>query len=147
MAIQKWKPFGVLGTLQDDINSLFNDFWPARRRRDSIADVFVPDIDVSEDTQNVHIRVDLPGLEEKDVKVNFQNGILTLSGEKKEEKETKERNYHTIERSYGSFSRAVAIPAKVDAAKAKAKFKNGVLSIVMPKMEEAKPKEISIEVE
>jgi HSP20 family protein len=146
MAIQKWRPFGMLTSLQKDINRLFEDFWPVRRE-DVEEGMLSPALDVSEDKENVYVAADLPGVEEKDIKLNLQDGILTLSGEKREEKETKEKNFHRIERSYGSFSRSLTLPCQVAADKATAKFKNGVLHVTLPKKEGAKPKEINIKVE
>lgn len=146
MAIQKWRPFGMLSSLQKDINRLFEDVWPMRRE-DIEEGVMAPALNVSEDKDNIYVTADLPGVEEKDIKLNCQDGILTLSGEKHEEKETKEKNFHRIERSYGSFSRSITLPSTINAEKAGAKFKNGVLKVTLPKKEEAKPREISIKVE
>jgi len=136
----------MLTSLQKDINRLFEDFWPMRRE-DFEEGMLSPAIDVSEDKDNVYVVADLPGVEEKDIKLNFQNGILSLSGEKSEEKESKGKNFHRVERSYGSFSRSIALPTHIDAEKATAVFKNGVLEVTLPKKEEAKPKEISIRVD
>jgi len=146
MAIEKWKPFGMLTSLQRDINRLFEGFWPIHRG-EWARETFAPSVDVSEDGDNIYVTAEVPGMDEKDIKVNFQNGVLTLSGEKKEEKETREKNYHSVERVYGSFSRSVSVPAQVNAQKAAAKFKNGVLTVTFPKLEEAKPKEITIKPE
>jgi HSP20 family protein len=146
MAIQRWRPFGMLTSLQKDINRLFEDFWPMRRE-DIEEGTLSPAIDVSEDKDNVYVVADLPGVEEKDIKLNFQNGILSISGEKSEEKESKDKNFHRVERSYGSFSRSIALPTHIDAEKATAAFKNGVLEVTLPKKEEAKPQEISIRVD
>lgn len=146
MAIQKWRPFGMLSSLQKDINRLFESTWPWHR--DDVEEgVMAPALDVSEDKENVYVTADLPGVEEKDIKLNLQDGILTLSGEKREDKETKEKNFHRIERSYGSFSRSLPLPCQVIAEKAVAKFKNGVLNVTLPKKEEAKAKEITIKIE
>jgi len=146
MAIQRWRPFGVLSSLQKDINRLFEDFWPMHKENLEEG-ALSPALDVSEDENNVYVVADLPGVEEKDVKLNFQNGILILSGEKQEEKETKGKNFHRVERSYGSFSRSISLPSEVNAEKATAGYKNGVLRVTLPKQEEAKPKEITIKVD
>ena len=146
MAIQRWRPFGVLSSLQKDINRLFEDFWPIHRENLEEG-ALSPALDVSEDENNIYVVADLPGVEEKDVKLNFQNGILTLFGEKQEEKETRGKNFHRVERSYGSFSRSISLPGEVDAEKATAGYKNGVLRVALPKKEEAKPKEITIKVD
>jgi len=136
----------MLNSLQKDINRLFDDFWPLRRGGVE-EDLVSPAVDISEDKDNIYLTADLPGVEEKDVNLNFRDGVLTLSGEKSEEKETKGKNFHRVERTFGSFSRSVTLPASIDAEKASATFKNGVLHATLPKREEAKPKEISIKVE
>lgn len=146
MAIQKWRPFGMLSLLQKDINRLFEDFWPLRREEVEEG-MFLPAVDVSEDKDNIYVIADLPGVDEKNIKLNFRDGILVLNGEKQEEKETKGKNFHRVERSYGSFSRSISLPSHIDAARASARFKNGVLQVTLPKKEEAKPKEINIKVE
>ncbi len=146
MAIQRWRPFGVLSSLQKDINRLFEDFWPMHRENLEEG-ALSPALDVSEDENNVYVVADLPGVEEKDVKLNFQNGILTLSGEKQEEKETRGKNFHRVERSYGSFSRSISLPGEVNAEKATAGYKYGVLRVTLPKKAEAKQKEITIKVD
>ncbi len=146
MAIQRWRPFGVLSSLQKDINRLFEDFWPMHRENLEEG-ALSPALDVSEDENNVYVVADLPGVEEKDVKLNFQNGILTLSGEKQEEKETRGKNFHRVERSYGSFSRSISLPGEVNAEKATAGYKHGVLRVTLPKKKEAKQKEITIKVD
>jgi HSP20 family protein len=136
----------MLSSLQKDINRLFESVWPWQSG-EAEEGMGAPALDVSEDKENVYVSADLPGVEEKDVKLNLQDNILTLSGEKREEKETKEKNFHRIERSYGSFSRSITLPCQVAAEKATAKFKNGVLNVTLPKKEEAKAKEINIKVE
>ena len=146
MAIQRWQPFGVLSSLQKDINRLFEDFWPTHEENLEEG-AMSPALDVSEDENNVYVVADLPGVEEKDVKLNFQNGALTLSGKKQEEKETGGKNFHRVERSYGSFSRSIGLPGGISAEKATASYRNGVLRVTLPKKEKAKPKEITIKVD
>lgn len=96
---------------------------------------FNPRLDVTETDQEVKITAELPGLEEKDIDVSLSHDTLTISGEKKNEKEDKSENYYRLERSYGSFQRAIALPAEVDGDKVKATFKNGVLQITLPKLQ------------
>ena len=99
-----------------------------------------PRLDVSEDEKSVHVTVELPGMDEKDVAVTLTDRELTIRGEKKEEKETKEKDVTRRERSYGSFRRTIEIPTDIDAAKIEAKFRNGVLTIELPRTKEAQQK-------
>jgi HSP20 family protein len=105
---------------------------------------WAPAIDVVDRKDEVVLRADLPGMIQKDVELTVQNGNLTISGERKEEKEEKEENYYCCERSYGSFSRSLAVPAGVDASKINATFKNGVLEVHLPKTKQAEGKKIDI---
>jgi HSP20 family protein len=105
-----------------------------------------PQLDVTEDDKAFAVKVDLPGLDEKDVEVTLSDRLLTIRGEKKEDKETKEKNYYRRERAYGTFRRSIEIPAVVDATKIDASFKKGVLTIQLPKTKEAQQKVKQIEV-
>jgi HSP20 family protein len=107
-----------------------------------------PALEVKEDDREIHIRADLPGLEEKDISVTFRENVLTISGERKEEKESKAEDGRSIisERSYGAFSRTISLPAEIDADKISAKYKNGVLKLTVPKSRAEKPKKIAIDV-
>ncbi len=104
---------------------------------------WVPPMDIAEESDRLLIRVEVPGVEEKDLQVNFEDGLLMISGERQFERK-EDRNYHRIERSYGSFSRSFTLPRNVDSNKISATFKNGILEIEVPKLEEAKPKQIQI---
>ena len=104
-----------------------------------------PSIDLSEDDQKIEVKAEMPGLEAKDVNISVDKGILTLQGEKKLEDEEKRGNYRRIECSYGSFYRTIPLPSEVDENKIKAQYKNGILTIIMPKTEEYKAKQIEIE--
>ncbi|OHD68251.1 MAG: hypothetical protein A2W19_16760 [Spirochaetes bacterium RBG_16_49_21] len=108
----------------------------------------MPKVDVHEDDKAIYVKAEIPGLEEKDLQVSLKENMLTISGEKKEEKteEDKKRDYYYCERRFGSFSRAIELPASVKADAVKAKYHNGVLEIELPKSEEAQPKKISINV-
>ena len=107
---------------------------------------FTPAFDVSETDQAIVLEADLPGMTDQDVKVMIHEGVLTVSGEKKFESETKEKNYHRVERRYGSFSRAFTLPETVNVEKVEARVKNGVLTVSLPKTEAAKPKTIDVKV-
>lgn len=107
---------------------------------------WTPRCDVFETDNEIVIKAELPGVNKKDVKVNIENNMLTIQGERKFEEETKRENYHRIERSYGQFMRSFTLPAYVDTAKISAEFKDGVLRVSLPKVEEAKPKAIEVKV-
>ncbi len=106
-----------------------------------------PRMDVVEKDKEILVKMDLPGMEEKDINISVEGNILTISGERRMEKKEDKENYHRIERLYGEFSRSLTLPNTVDVSKINAKYKNGVLEISLPKKEEAKPKKISIKVE
>ena len=147
MAIMRWKPWGDLVDIQDEMNRMFNDFFGrAPARRAGAAERWLPAVDISEDEDNLYMDVEIPGMKKEDIKVSLEDNILSLRGEKKLEKEIKEENYHRWERSYGSFARSFELPVSVQADKVKASYKNGVLHVELLKAEEFKPKEIPIEV-
>jgi len=151
MSLIRWRPRRDLLSIREEMNRLFDDFfsgWPwPERRRGLLEGEWAPSVDVAETDQDIVVTAELPGVKQEDVDVTITNDVLTLKGEKKEEKEVKKENYHRIERSYGSFQRSVSLPTGVQGDKAKAKYKDGVLQITIPKTEEAKPKQIKINVE
>jgi HSP20 family protein len=108
---------------------------------------WLPSIDVSETKSDLVIKAELTGMDPKDIDISLSDGLLTIKGEKKQEREEKEENYHLVERSYGSFTRSVRLPKEVQSDKITASFKNAVLRVTLPKSEEAKKKEIKIKVE
>jgi len=105
---------------------------------------WTPPVDIQETDDAYRIHAELPGMTKDDIQITMENNVLRLSGERKFEKDTKQENYHRIERTYGAFSRSFALPNQVSSDKVEAKFENGVLSIVVPKAEQAKPRRISI---
>ena len=149
MSIIRWRPTRDLLSIRDEVNRLFDNFFTGlpERRRGLLDGEWAPSVDVAETDNEVVVTAELPGVKQDDVDITVTDDVLTLKGEKKEEKEVKEKNYHRIERSYGSFQRSVSLPAGVQADKAKATYKDGVLHITVPKAEEAKPKQIKINVE
>lgn len=144
-------PRGVtdpFAALQTEIAQLFDDFsrgwsrsWPAATAR---TQELVPSMDITESDKEFEITVELPGLQEKDVQVNVADGVLTVKGEKKAEKEEKNKNYHRYERSYGSFARALELPEGVDPDAIKANLANGVLRVTVPKPAPAQAKKIEV---
>jgi HSP20 family protein len=126
------------------MNRLFDDFFgDGLLARGETGFDFVPRVDVSENDKEVLVKAELPGMDEKDVNVSLSGGQLLISGEKKDEREEKDKSYHLVERSYGSFSRAVDV-GSVDEDKVKAAFKNGILTVTLPKREEDKARKIDI---
>jgi HSP20 family protein len=103
-----------------------------------------PSVDIFETEGEIVVKAELPGMDRKDIALHLENNVLSIRGERRFEKETKEENYHRIERSYGNFSRSFSIPATVDEEKIRADYKDGVLKIILPKKEQAKPKQIKI---
>lgn len=147
MALVPWKPLEELGTLRHEMDRLFERFfgeWPTWPKSDG---GWAPRIDMAETGDSVTIKAELPGLEAKDVDVSIFGNTLTVRGEKKEEREEKDEHYHLVERAHGTFSRVVRLPAAVDVEKIKASFKNGVLTITLPKTEEARQKAIPVSIE
>jgi len=147
----RWRPGRELAAIRDEMNRLFDDFFSGfpfpERRRGLMEGEWAPTVDVAETDENIVVTAELPGVKQNDVEISVINDVLTLKGEKKEEKEIKKENYHRIERSYGSFQRSITLPTGVQADKAKATYKDGVLTVTIPKVEEAKPKSIKINVE
>ncbi|HUX09306.1 MAG TPA: Hsp20/alpha crystallin family protein [Terriglobia bacterium] len=145
MPIVRWEPIRDLVTTQDRMNRLFNEtlgrFFGDEGTR---AGAWIPAVDIYETEQNIVLKAELPGVDPKDVEATVHEGTLYLKGERKYEKEVKEENYHHVERAYGSFARSFELPASVDAEKVQAEFKDGVLTLTMPKREEAKAKKIKI---
>ncbi|MBN1272120.1 MAG: Hsp20/alpha crystallin family protein [Candidatus Aminicenantes bacterium] len=145
MAIIRWDPFRDLVTLREKMNRLFEDAFTARGdERDLVASTWTPAVDIYETEQELILTAELPGMEEDDIEIRIEDSNLTLKGERKFEKETKEENYHRIERAYGSFYRSFSLPPHIDQEKIKAENENGVLKITMPKKPEAKPKNIKV---
>ena len=145
MAVVRWDPFRDLNVLQDRMNRLFEDAGRNWRGDEPAATTtWSPAVDIFETEGEIVVKAELPGMDRKDITLNLEKNVLTLRGERRFQKETKEDNYHRIERSYGAFSRAFSIPATVDEERINAEYKDGVLKIVLPKKEQAKPKQIRI---
>lgn len=134
-----WKPFNDLARFSDFFE---DDFFKVGN--EGMSRGWMPRVDVKEDEKSFIVTAELPGVGSKEVDVEVHEGVLTIKGEKKFEDEEKKDGYHRIERCYGSFSRSFRLPSKVDAEKIEGKFKDGVLSISIPKKEEVKPKKVSI---
>jgi HSP20 family protein len=143
MAITRWDPFREVVALQNRMNSLFRDLNEGSESPLTTAS-FVPAVDIYEDDKKVVLKLEVPGIEEKDLDVSVENNTLTVKGERKFEKEEKEENFHRIERRYGSFFRAFTLPTTVDTEKVAANYNAGVLKLELTKKPEAQPKQIKI---
>jgi HSP20 family protein len=140
-----WEPARGLTTLQDQVNRLFNDSF---RRTDEEASLsaWAPAVDIYETEHELVVKADLPEVDPKDLDIRVENNILTISGERKFEKKVNEENYLRVERSYGSFARSFTLANTVNPEAIKADYQNGVLTLTIPKREEAKPKQIKVNV-
>jgi HSP20 family protein len=139
--LTRYEPFRELARLQNEMSRMFDDNG-SYRPGESMG--WTPACDIYEDEEGVTLRFELAGLEPKDVDVRFENGVLTLRGERKLEKEEKRENYHRIERTYGTFSRTFTLPATVESENISAESKDGVLRIMLPKKAETKPRQIKV---
>lgn len=142
--LAKWEPFRNLISFRDDFDRLLENFFgrnPIERE-----EYWMPTMDVVENNGNIEVTAELPGMKKEDIKVTVKDNILSVSGERKQEEETKDKTFHRIERYYGKFCRSLELPAEVDPDKVKAVYKDGVLHISMVKPESAKPKQIEVEV-
>jgi len=147
MAITRWDPFRDVFTLQNRMNSLFQEFGRTQGENDALTTAaFVPPVDIYEDEHKIVLKLEVPGLKESDLDIQLENQVLTVKGERKFEKEEKEENFHRIERRYGSFYRSFAVPNTVDSESVKAGYDAGVLKIELAKRAEAKPKQIKVEI-
>lgn len=144
--VSSWSPFRDLVNMEREIGRVFNGLFPEYDAENAVMAQWAPRVDVSESKDAYLIKAELPGVSKNDVKITLHDNVLTIKGEKKEEKEEKDVNVHRIERSYGVFERAFSLPLTVKSEKIDASFKDGVLSIILPKAEEAKPKEIEVKV-
>jgi len=145
MIITRWDPFRELASLQNRVNSLFHDYG---RGTDELttSGSFIPAVDVYEDEHKVVLKLEVPGVKEQDLDVQVENQTLTVRGQRSFEKEEKEENFQRIERRYGSFSRSFTLPNTINAESVNASYENGVLKIELEKREEAKPKQIKVNV-
>ncbi len=147
MQIARWEPFRGLVTTQDRFNRVFNDaFTRAFGDEEPGSRAWMPLVDIHETDDSLVLKADLPGINPDDVEVRVEDNTLYLKGERRFEKEVKEENLHRLERSYGTFSRSFVLPNSVDSDKVQAAYKDGILTLTMPKREEAKPKTIKINV-
>lgn len=144
-AITRRDPFLNLANWQEQVNRIFEHAFPGRPE-DSAMTAWAPAVDIYETENELVLKADLPDINEKDLDVRVENNMLTLHGERKFEQKVKEENYLRIERTYGSFTRSFSLPNTVSTEAIKAEYKNGVLTVEMPKRAESKPKQVKINV-
>ncbi len=144
MAVVRWEPLRELSSLQNEMNRLFNTVFDSPASGQGTMRRWMPAMDLVETGDHFVLRADLPGMGEDDVKIEFEDGTLTVSGERKAEHESKGEGYYRVERAFGSFSRSLTLPQGIDPEAVTASFDRGVLEIRIPKPEERKPKRISI---
>ncbi len=155
MSIIRWTPTrelmnwpqGLFG-MQREINRLFEDVFQGGMQAEENAGVnfWTPAVDIAEQENEYTVKMDLPGVKKEDVKITLESNILTIRGEKKQEKESREGNYHRAERSYGCFQRSFTLPTTVKSDRIDALYKDGILTVTLPKDEEAKPRQIDVKV-
>ena len=142
-----WDPFHELNEFQNRLSSFFNRPTSQKGQEGSLLSQWSPAVDIIEDDKEFVVKAELPEVKKEDVHVTVNNGVLTISGERKFEHEEKSKRYHRVERSYGGFSRSFSLPEGADATKVHAEFKDGLLQVHMQKSESAKPRQIEVKVE
>jgi HSP20 family protein len=145
MQLVRWTPIGNLLSFQHEMNRMFDQFFRGGNGEEAKVSMWRPSIDVYATDDALVIKAELPGVSKDDVSIDVHQNRLTLRGQRKHETEVKDEHYHRVERSYGSFQRSFTLPATVDAEKAEASFKDGVLELRLPRLESAKPRQIAIQ--
>ncbi len=148
MALIRWDPFREMSSLQERMNRLISDYrFRAPFGEEELAQgSWIPPVDIHETKEAIVLNIELPGVTKEDIQLEVKDSTLTIRGEKKVEKDVKEENFHRMERTYGAFMRAFTLPSMVRQESVKARFKDGVLEVTLPKAEEAKPKQIKVDV-
>jgi len=142
--LSNWTPFDRLASLRDEVDRLFDFSWPSRDS--GLFSGWSPALDVFDDKDNLVVKAELPGLKKDEINLSLHDGVLTISGERKQESERKEGESFRSERYFGKFQRSVTLPTAVDSSKVNASYKDGVLTVELPKAEESKPKQIAVSV-
>ena len=143
--VTRWNPYRELNSLQNHMNRLFNAQFGGSDESLTTG-AFIPPVDVYEDEHGVQLKLEVPGIAEKDLDIRVENNTLTVSGERKFEQDEKEENFHRVERRYGSFTRSFSLPTAVNTEDIKADYEQGVLKIRLAKRQEAKPKQIKVNI-
>jgi HSP20 family protein len=144
-AVSRWEPFHGAATLQEQVNRLFSDVFE-RNTPESSLSTWAPAVDIYEGEHELVVKADLPDIDPKELDIRVENNVLTIRGERKFEKKVNEENYLRVERTYGAFSRSFSLANTVSPENIRADYQNGVLTLSIPKREEAKPKQIKVNV-
>jgi len=144
MNLMRIDPYREMQAFQDRLSRAFGNAGRGEREEEMSLGAWVPPVDIAEEKDRIVITAELPGFQEDQISIQTENGMLTVTGERKFEKETDKRNYHRVERSYGQFVRSFSLPNNVDREKIHATFANGLLEIELPKREDAKPRQIRV---
>jgi HSP20 family protein len=148
MALIRWEPVREINSIQQEMNRLFNSFFDTPAAGGSAGEArtrrWIPAMDLVERDEHFVLKVDLPGLTQEDVKVELEDNVLSISGERKQEEEHRADGYYRLERAFGAFSRSLTLPEGIDPEAVTAKFDNGVLEVSVPKPEERKPRRVAI---
>ena len=145
--LTRWDPLRDLATMQNRINRFVRESYSPEAPEEALTTTnFAPPVDIYEDEHTIAVKMEVPGIDEKDIDVRIENNTLTIHGERKMEKEEKEENFRRVERQYGSFTRSFTLPSSVDTGQVNANYDKGVLKISMAKKAEAKPKQIKVNV-
>jgi HSP20 family protein len=150
MAIVRWDPFDAFLGAQEDLNQMFRRGWLRTPGTDeSLAEggKWAPAVDIYETSDSLVVEAELPGIDPKDIEVTVDDGVLTVKGERKHEKEVEDENYYRVERAYGVFTRSVRLPADTEADNVKASYDSGVLKVTVPKVEPKAPKPVPVTIE
>ncbi len=142
--LKKLEPFKELMDLRENMDRLFNSFFG--RSGEELEGFWSPIIDIEEDNGSFSVQAEIPGMKKEDIKISVRGNLLSIYGERQQESTTKNKTFHRIERSYGKFSRIITLPADVDPEKVKAVYKDGILTITLPKLDVTKHKEIDVEI-
>jgi HSP20 family protein len=148
MAIVRWDPFRDLAEVQERVNRVLGEFYGGRGQDDVMRrGAWIPPVDIYEgNNHEMIIKAELPDIRREDIDIRVEDNTLTITGEKKVDEDVKQEQFHRVERVYGNFTRSFSLPATIDTEKVKADYRNGVLTIVLPMREEAKPKQIQVQV-
>jgi len=145
--LTRWDPLRDLATMQNRINRFVRESYSSDAPEEALTTTnFAPPVDIYEDEHNITLKLEVPGIDEKDIDVRIESNTLTVHGERKIEKEEKEENFRRVERQYGSFTRSFTLPSSVDTGQVSANYNKGVLKISLAKKAEAKPKQIKVNV-
>jgi len=144
--LSTWSPFDRLTSLRDEMNRLFDLSLPGLTRDDGLFSGWSPALDMHQDKDNVFVKVELPGMKKEEIEISLHDGMLSIVGERKHEEKSGEGESFRSERYFGRFHRSVTLPTAVDSMKVNATYKDGILTVTLPKAEEAKPKQIQVNV-